>query len=119
MIKIPDELDVLHEYWPPELGGLYWVKKDVFGRRDNKPRRPYAVVALPDGHRPNDLVVVRRSTSAGYGVAHDAQPNFGLKSGWFCEVRNVSKELWTLRTVESIGYVLPDRDLAWVMGEFL
>lgn len=119
MIEIPDELDLLHEYWPPDLGGLYWVKKEVFGRHDEKPKRPYVVVALPDEDRPNELVVVRRSTSAGYGVAHDAQPKYDLRSGWFCEVRNVSKELWTLRNVESIGYVLPDDDLAWVMGAFL
>lgn len=118
LIDIPDDLDVLHEYWPPEAGVLYWVSRDVFGRPDKKPKRPYVVVALPDGHHP-DLVVVRRSTSAGTGVFHDAHPEAGLEAGCFCEVRNANTELWTVSTVSEAGLALTDEELAWVMGMFL
>lgn len=118
MIDFPDELDLLHEYWPPDLGGLYWVGRDVFGRPDPKPQRPYVVLALPDAPR-SDLVVVRRSTSARTGVFHDAHPEVGLEEGWFCEVRNASTALWTVSMVSEIGLVLSEDELAWVMGTFL
>lgn len=118
MIEFPDDLDLLHEYWPPDLGGLYWVGRDVFGRHDPKPQRPYVVVALPDGDRP-DLLVVRRSTSARTGVYHDAHPEVDLEEGWFCEVRNANTALWTVSVVSEVGLVLSEEELAWVMREFL
>lgn len=118
MIDFPDDLDVLHEYWTPDLGGLYWVDREVFGRPDAKPRRPYVVVALPEDGRP-DLIVVRRSTSTGTGVYHDAHPEVGLKEGWFCEVRNATTALWTVRMVSEVGLVLSEEELAWVVGTFL
>lgn len=118
LIDFPEELDLLREYWPPDLGGLYWVAKDVFGRPDTKPKRPYVVVALPDENRP-DLFVVRRSTSAGTGVFHDEHLEVGLAKGWFCEPRNAPTALWTVKLVSEVGLVLTEEELAWVMGTFL
>jgi len=118
LIDFPEELDLLREYWPPDLGGLYWVDKDVFGRPDTKPKRPYVVVALPHENRP-DLIVVRRSTSAGTGVLHDEHPEVDLEKGWFCEPRNAPTVLWTVSLVSEIGLVLTEEELAWVMGTFL
>lgn len=118
MIDIPDELNALHEYWPPEVGALYWVSRDVFGRSDDKPKRPYVVIALPAPGEP-DLIVVRRSTSAGTGVFHDAHPEVALDEGWFCEVRNANTELWTVSTVSEVGLFLTEDELAYVMGLFL
>jgi hypothetical protein len=118
LIEFPDELDVLHEYWPPEVGALYWVSRDVFGRPDEKPKRPYVVVALPAAGEA-DLIVVRRSTSARTGVFHDAHPEVDLKQGWFCEVRNANTELWTVSTVSEVGLFLTEEELAYVMRLFL
>ena len=118
LIDFPEEFDLLHEYWPPDLGGLYWVDKEVFGRTDPKPRRPYVVVALPDVGRP-DLVVVRRSTTAGTGVSHDEHREVGLQKGWFCELRSAPTALWTVKMVSEVGLVLTEEELAWVMGTFL
>lgn len=121
MIDFPEslsELHVAHEYWPPTLGRIYWVDRDVFGRVDKKPKRPYVVIGLPAGNRP-DLVVVRRSTSAGSGVFHDGNDEAGLAQGWFCEVRNAPTALWTVSTITDTDVDLTEVELAYVMGEFL
>lgn len=113
------ELHVVDDYWPPELGRIYLVNRDVFGRSDEKPRRPYVVIGLDDDNG-LDLAVVRRSTSAGHGVVHDAHPGTDIdKPGWFCEMRNAPTALWTARTVSDTEVDLTEIELAYVMGTFL
>lgn len=111
--------DLFTDPYLPAVGDVYWVETAILDAYDVEPRRPAVVVQVPetlDGR----ITVVTRTTKPGIpGVAHDPDPDLGLrKPGTFSYVRTAEARLWKRPHVEWMG-TLDEDALKLVIEECL
>ena len=117
MVKLPPGLAAAGEPYLPDLQRLYWIDTQILSPDDPEPRRPGVVITVPTTVY-GTVNVVTRSTTDGFGVPHDRQPELGLnKAGHFSRLVPVQCQLWTPEHVKS-SELLDEVTYSWVLLEF-
>lgn len=117
MVKLPPGLAAASAPYIPDVGRLYWLGSELLDPGDPEERRPGVVISVP-GTVYGTVNVVTRSSTDGYGVAHDEERVLGLnRPGHFSRLLPVQCQLWTPECVESSG-MLDEDTLAWVLLRF-
>lgn len=117
MIKLPPGLIAASQPYIPDVRRLYWLESELLDPGDPEDRRPGVVISAPDTIY-GTVNVVTRSTTDGYGVPHDRQPDIGLnKSGHFSRFLPVQCQLWTPNYARSFE-MLDEETFAWVLQRF-
>ena len=117
MTHLPTELSAASAPYVPDMGRLYWLDAVLLDPADPETDRPGVVISVPETVYGTVLVVTRSSTD-GFGVAHDRRRDLGLnKSGHFSRLLPVQCQLWTPDNVRPSG-MLDEETLAWVLLRF-
>ena len=117
MTNLPTGLPAASAPFLPDMGRLYWLDSVLLDSADPEAQRPGVVISVPATIY-GTVQVVTRSSTDGYGVAHDQQRHLGLnKPGHFSRLLPVQCQLWTPQTARPSG-MLDDETLAWVLLRF-
>jgi hypothetical protein len=115
-IELPPGLAASEPYIP-DVGFVYWLEQTLLDPTDPEERRPGVVIAVPDTVN-GTVIVVTRSSTDGFGVAHDEQREIGLnKPAHFSRLLPVQCQLWTPELVHEAGPLDP-ATFAWVQLRF-
>lgn len=116
-MELPPGLAATTQPYIPDVGRLYWLESELLDPRDPEDRRPGVVVSAPDTVF-GTVIVATRSTTDGFGVAHDQRHDLGLgKAGHFSRLLPVQCQLWTPESVRS-SELLDTETFSWVLLRF-
>jgi hypothetical protein len=117
VVELPPGLAATSQPYIPDVGRLYWLESELLDPHDPEERRPGVVVSAPETLF-GTVNVAMRSTTDGYGVAHDQCHDLGLgKAGHFSRLRPVQCQLWTPDAARS-SELLDAETFAWVLRRF-